>query len=488
LKEEFVRSMKEKLGDTKFVLASQGEPYLHYYDEGEVRVRKGTGGVVTALDPIMRACNGTWVSCGLGEADREAVDDKDKFAVPDNGSGGYSLRRIWLSKEEQNALGDVSNGALWPLSHIAYVRPHFHDREWQAYCSLNKRMAEAIAQESPQGATVWINDYQFSLCPKYLREMRPDLTITFFWHVPWPPADVFKICPWCSEIVESLLANDLIGFHSIYYANHFLNTVDQTLEARVDRPAWTVHSKGRETSVVAMPISVDFSRINAQAQAMQEPQVAAVKKHYGIGPGPLVVGVDRMDFTKGIPEKLRSIAKFLERNPTQAGKFTFLQVASPTRVNLPEYQRLTAEVTKLAESINWEYSQRGWKPVILLNQYVPEEHILALYRASSICLVNSLHDGMNLVSKEFVSAKCDSDGVLVLSKFAGAANELKEALLVNPYSALDVCIALEKALAMPESERMARMNKMRTEIAENDVFHWAANFMYKVEKVRRASK
>lgn len=483
--EEKINKIKEKLGDYKLIVASTSEPYVHYFEEEEIKWRKGTGGVVTALDPILRSVNGTWIAAGIGSADRESSDKEGKLKIPPLDQS-YLLKRIFLSKKEHEGfLSGASNGALWPLSHVVYVRPRFVDEQWDLFKQVNRKFAEAIAEEAKdEHSVVWINDYQLVLCGKYLKEINPSIPIAYFWHIPWPNPQVFKICPWHEEILDAMLSNDLLGFHTRYYSNNFLDSVDQTLEARIDRPISSIFYKNREISVRTAPISVDFKGIQKSSAELNDSAVKKIKKIYGLKKGTFIAGVDRLDYTKGLPEKVKAVDRYLKQHPERIEQLTFIQISSPTRIHLEEYKHATEELEEMVEEVNWKYSTDSWKPFILDIRYAPDEDIRALYILSEICMVSSLHDGMNLVAKEYVSSKTDGNGVLILSKFAGSSLELKEALIVNPYSISELSAAIDNALKMPLEERQTRMKKMQTEISENNVFDWSASFLEKAIKLR----
>jgi len=322
------------------------------------------------------------------------------------------------------------------------------------------------------------------LCAKYLKEINPSIPIAYFWHIPWPNPQVFKICPWHEEILDSMLANDLLGFHTRYYSNNFLDSIDQTLEARIDRPLSSIYYKNREIFVRTAPISVDYEGIRRSSLELNDLAIKKIKKKYGIKKGVLITGVDRLDYTKGLPEKVKAMDRYLKQHPDGLEQLTFVQVASPTRIHLEEYAHATEELEAIVEEVNWKYSTDSWKPFILDIRYASDEDIMALYKLSEICMVSSLHDGMNLVAKEYVSSKIDGNGVLILSKFAGSSLELKEALVVNPYSISELTAAIDTALKMPLEERQARMKKMQVAISENNVFDWSASFLEKGIKIR----
>lgn len=474
--------LKEKIGDEPFLIVSNREPYIHRWDEGQIIVDKPASGLVTAMDPVLQACHGTWVAHGGGNADRKVVDSKGRVRVPP-GEENYTLRRVWLSKEEERGyyLG-FSNGTFWPLCHIAFARPTFSASDWELYRRVNQRFADAVLEEvGSKRAFVWVQDFHLALLPAMLKERRPDLMVAHFWHIPWPNPEVFRICPWVHEILEGLLGNDLIGFHVGYHCENFLNTVDQTMEVRIDRERSTIyHHGGVATKVLPFPISVDYERINEDVQrdysendVVKTVMRAMPRKYKYVG-----VGVDRFDYTKGIPERLRAVDRFLEKYPQMQEKFVFVQMGSLSRIHLRLYKELNDEINKLVEEINWKYATDDWQPVVLLRRNLTYPEILVMYEMANVCLVSSLHDGMNLVAKEFVSSCRDDDGVLVLSRFTGAVRELEEgALIVNPYDTEGFADTIHRAVTMPKRDRVRRMRRMRRVVSENNIYKWAASFI-----------
>ncbi len=474
----------QRLSGKAFVVASHSEPYLHLYEEGELVCRKSAGGLVTALDPVMSACGGTWVAAGGSGADREVVDEASRFRVSSE-QGDYWLKRAWLDKDDEDGyLDGFSNSTLWPLCHFCYVRPRFEKKWWDAYQRVNRKFANAILEAlDDRPAFVWVQDYQLALVSKYLKEARPDVVTAQFWHIPWPVADVFKICPWHKEILEALLYNDLLGFHINYYALNFLDTVDQSLEARVDLETRTVFFRNSETKVRSFPISIDYPSVVKEASSDIRPMQEALRRRYSFGKKGILLGVDRRDYTKGIPEKFMAFGRFLERNPLYRGKATLVQVASPTRVRVPEYKRVSERINGLAERVNWQFGKGRWKPIVLINDFLTTRQVVSLYRMAEACIATPLHDGMNLVAKEYAASRIDDSGVLLLSKFTGAARELKDAVLVNPYSLDELAESFRLALSMPAAEQRKRMARMRGEVRDNDVFRWAADFIEKISKL-----
>ncbi len=437
-------------------------------------------GLVTAIEPILRACDGTWIAHGSGTADRDTVDANDRLRVPHD-QPEYTLRRVWLTPEEEEGYYyGFSNEGLWPLCHIAHTRPVFRAADWASYQLANRKFARAVLEELKDTDTspiVLVQDYHFALLPRLIKEERPDAQVAVFWHIPWPNPEAFGICPWQSDLLDGLLGADLVGFHTQAHCNNFLETVDRALESKVDWEHFTVRRRGHVTCVQPFPISVDTpeptrERAADQAQPFLRTELLA---SLGISATYLGVGVDRIDYTKGIIERFQGIERFLERWPEYIGHFTFAQIAAPSRSRIPRYRDLETAVAAETDRINQRFGTASWKPIVLMRRHHGHEEIKRFYRAADLCFVTSLHDGMNLVAKEFVAARDDGDGVLILSRFAGAAGELRDALIVNPYDMDELADALHKALTMPDAEREARMGRMRRTVREFNIYRWAGN-------------
>ncbi len=464
-----------KTPGSNILLASTSEPYLHYYHGGEVHCRGTAGGVSTAFDSLLKQYGGTWVALGLGSADREVVDSKNKVNVPP-GEGKYCLKRVWLSKkEEESGLALASNSMLWPLSHVVHVRPQFQEDAWEQYNILNQKMADSLAKEITDDTVVWINDYQLALCAAYLKKLKPGAKTGFFWHIPWPGFEAFKIFPWKKELLESLLQNNLIGFHTDEYTKNFLYAVQKLVDCKVNEREVTT-AEGNKCLVKTLPIEIDYAGISQQAQNTTRGDVEKIRKHYQALNRKLIVAVDRMDYTKGISEKIKALDYLFTSKPEYVNKITLLQIAAPTRTNLAEYKKTLEDALTATDAVNWKYAIGDWKPVIFVNDFVPLKEIIALYRAADVCLVTSLHDGMNLVSKEFIASN-PGNGMLVLSQFAGASEELKEAVPVNPFLIESIAKGIEQALEMPEVEKKTRMDEMKKTVSQNTIFNWADSFI-----------
>ncbi len=477
-------------GDSQLCVIANREPYVHNRKGGKIEVLFPASGLVTAVEPIVRACSGLWIAHGSGTADRETADLSGKLLVPP-GNSEYVLKRVWLSKaEEQGYYYGFSNEGMWPLCHIAHARPHFDSRDWEQYLKVNQKFADNFIEEKwTERPVVLIQDYHFALLPQMIREKMPEAVSSLFWHIPWPNPEAFGICPWKKELLLGMLGADLIGFHTQFHCNNFLDTVDRFLEARVDREQFSVTVKGHVCYVKPFPISVDWpSRHDLPVDEFDKERRELLMElnlpeHVKIG-----VGVDRVDYTKGLIERMTGVERMLEKHPEWVGKFVFVQIGAPSRTHIKRYQDLNAEVQEVADRINWKFSHAEVPPIMLRLAHHNAAEVHRFYRAADLCFVSSLHDGMNLVAKEYVTARNDEDGVLILSHFAGAARELNEALLVNPYS-LDECAdALYQALTMSQNERRERMKRLRTVVADKNVYQWAASFLAEVHRIGQLRK
>ncbi|MDD4931755.1 MAG: trehalose-6-phosphate synthase [Candidatus Colwellbacteria bacterium] len=476
--------VKEKLSGFLFVAVSNREPYIHTFSGSEIIAEVPASGLTTALDPVMQACGGTWIANGRGEADRKVVDKDNKVMVPPE-NPRYSLRRVWVSREEEEGYYyGFSNNALWPLCHIAYTRPIFKESDWDNYKKVNEIFAQAVLDEvKDKKAFVFIQDYHLTLLPGLIKERNPDIISAQFWHIPWPNREAFRICPWKEEIIRGLLGNDLLGFHIRYHCNNFLDTVDQTIESKIDWERYEVTSSGKKTGVRPFPISIDFEEISSDAQKKDvDIEIKRMKSRLGLNDEMVGVGFDRMDYTKGIPDRILAVSHFFEKYPEYRGRMVFIQAGVPSRTELAAYKRLDEEVDKLVRDTNERYSKGSWKPIIYLREHLHPITMMALRRMADYCVVSSLHDGMNLVAKEYVASRFDEDGVLILSPFTGASRELTDALLVNPYATDHFAEAIKDALEMPEEERRKRMKKMREVVRENNVYKWAADIITELVK------
>ena len=477
-------AIREKVGGHKFIVVSNREPYIHIYSSGGIRCIIPASGMTTALDPVMAASGGTWIAAGMGDADREVVDGHDRIRVPPE-APTYTLRRVWLSREEENAFYySYSNEGLWPLCHIVHVRPVFRESDWQVYVAVNKRFADAVLEEvGDDTAFVFIQDYHFALLSALIKERRPDIVVAQFWHIPWPNSEAFRVCPNAAEILQGLLGNDILGFHIRHHCLNFLDSVDRFLEVRVDRERLSVFKGGLETLVRPFPISIDFERIDGLSRSPAvEDRVQAVRGDFRFRGRLLAVGIDRMDYTKGIVERFAAVDRFLEKYPEYVGKFVFLQLGPLSRIHIPRYKQYNDEMYHAMVDINERWGRSGWEPIVLRKTHLGLEEVISHYRAADVCVVSSIHDGMNLVAKEFVAARTDESGVLILSQFTGAARELEQAILINPLAADRFADALKQGFEMGEDERRERMRRMRQTVRENNVYRWAGKIVNEMRK------
>ncbi|HEY7662946.1 MAG TPA: trehalose-6-phosphate synthase [Xanthobacteraceae bacterium] len=480
-------TLANHLPGTEIIVVSNREPYIHNRSADGVGVQTPASGLVAAIEPVMRACGGTWIAHGSGSADREVVDARDRIRVPPE-APAYTLRRVWLSDEEQDGYYyGFANEGLWPLCHIAFVRPTFRQPDWERYRAVNARFAQAVLDEVTRpDPIIMVQDYHFALLPAMIREQLPSATIITFWHIPWPNSESFGICPWKEEIVSGLLGSTVLGFHTQFHCNNFIDTVDRFIESRIDREHASITVGGHETFVRPYPISIEWPPAALAAQQPIPACRAAVRARLGLPADiRLAVGIERFDYTKGIVDRMRSVDRLLTNHPEWQGRFAFVQVAAPTRSKLSSYSDLQTEARALADEINSRYADAAHRPIMLVVQHYESEQVFELFRAADICIVSSLHDGMNLVAKEFVAARDDEQGVLILSNFAGASRELSEALIVNPYDAQAMSEVIHRALFMPQAEQRARMQVMREIVRVRNVHRWAAQMLLDAAQLRK---
>ena len=450
---------------------------------------------MTAIEPVLRACDGVWVASGSGDADAATVDEFDRLRVPPD-DPRYTLRRVWLTEDEELHYYDgFANEGLWPLCHIAHTRPIFRPADWESYQRVNERFASALLEEMEGSADpiVFVQDYHFALLSRLVKAARPDARVAIFWHIPWPNPEAFGICPWQAELLDGLLGADLIGFHIPLHCNNFLDTVDRVFEARTDRQHMTVSRHGHVTNVRPYPISVAFDGQDTSAAAyagkfdfesQRDSSRNQLLREFGVRAESLAVGVDRLDYTKGIEERLLAFEHLIEEHPWHWERLTLVQIAAPSRTRIPAYENLHRRVTDEVERINARFQTARWKPILLIERQCDHHEVERWYRAANLCLVTSLHDGMNLVAKEFVAARDDEDGVLILSRFTGAAVELRDGLLVNPYDIAGVAEAMHRGLEMDRGERRERMQRMRRQVMEHNIYRWAANVLGALREIR----
>lgn len=481
-------ALANELAGSEIIVVSNREPYIHNRAPQGISLQIPASGLVAALEPVMRACGGTWVAHGSGSADQDVVDASDRVAVPPD-APAYVLRRVWLSDEEQDGYYyGFANEGLWPLCHIAFVRPTFRQADWETYKAVNEKFAQAVVAEAKRpDPIVLVQDYHFALLPRMVRRHLPDATIITFWHIPWPNSETFGICPYKDDIIDGLLGSSILGFHTQFHCNNFIETVDRFVESRIDRERDAVFFGGAETLVRPYPISIEWPPAALVSQGSVSECESAVRKRFGLPPYVrLAVGIERFDYTKGILDRMMAVDSFLQAHPEWAGRFCFIQAAAPTRSKLASYRHLQEEAEALARDINRRHTQpAGVEPIRLVVRHHEPEQVFELFRAADLCIVSSLHDGMNLVAKEFVAARDDEQGVLILSAFAGASRELSEAMIVNPYDSHAMGQAIHRALQMPENEQRERMRLMRDQVRTRNVYRWAGQMLLDAARLRK---
>src|SRR5213596_3430436 len=471
----------QQLAGRLLVVVSNREPVSHVWRGSQIHAQAPASGLVTAMDPVMRACGGVWVAHASGDADRETADARGRLGVPVD-DPRYTLRRVWLTKEEeQGYYAGFSNEGLWPLCHIVHTRPIFRPDDWAYYLEANRKFADTVLDQikDAEAPLVLIQDYHFAALPALIKAERPDARVAIFWHIPWPNFEAFAICPWQQELLAGMLGADIVGFHTQYYCNNFLETVDRTLETRIDWERFAVTRGERTTSVKPFPISVAPGFLDDPPQRTRE----ELRRDLGISAEFLGVGVERLDYTKGLPERLRAIQWFFERYPEYRERLVFVQLGAPSRTSIKRYAELALEVEATVREVNQRLGTKSWRPIVYLSGHHEHREIWPYYRHADFCMVTSLHDGMNLVAKEFVSVRDDDDGVLILSRFAGASHELRDALIINPYDLDGTAEAIRTALEMPKDERRARMTRMRHVVSEHNIYRWAGLLMSELSRI-----
>lgn len=484
--ERLNEEMKQLLENKKLVVVSNREPYMHIRSGKEIQCIMPASGMVTALEPVLKACGGLWVASGSGDADRETVDEQDKVQVPPY-ENKYTLRRIWLTKEQEDHFYyGFSNEGLWPLCHIAHTRPVFRKIDWDYYSEVNMLYAKAVLEEikDEEEPFVLVQDYHFALLPRFIKQARPDAKVAIFWHIPWPNPESFGICPWQRELLLGMLGADLIGFHTQYHCNNFLETVNNSLESRVMWESFSVQIGNHITSVKPFPISIAFTLKDYENQHDGKLNPSDLLRQQGIHAEFMGVGVDRIDYTKGLIEKFYAIERFLEKYPDYQGRFTFVQIGAPSRSLIKSYADTISAVENEVNRINWKFKIKNWQPILLLKKHHSHEEIMPFYRTANFCMVSSLHDGMNLVAKEFIASRDRNDGVLILSQFAGASQELNGALIINPYDTEQSADAIKTALEMPRELQQHKMKQMRRMVMTHNVYSWASGILRSMASIQ----
>ncbi len=483
LKEE----VRKVLPNKTLIVVSNREPYMHIHSGREIKCIVPASGMVTAMEPILKACGGLWIASGTGDADKETVDKHNKIAVPPN-EENYVLKRVWITREEENHFYyGFSNEGIWPLCHIAHTRPVFRKADWDYYRKVNNKFAKSVLEEikDVEQPFVLVQDYHFALLPEMIKKERPDATVAIFWHIPWPNPESFSICPWQSEILRGMLGADLIGFHTPYHCYNFLETVNNSIDSRVIRENLSVKIGNQTTFVKSFPISIAFTLrdFDKKDEQVQDPSEILAKN--GINSQFMGIGVERIDYTKGILERFMAIERFLEKYPAYQGRFTFVQIGAPSRTEIKSYADMVSNVESEAARINSKFKFKDWKAIHLLIRHHSHEEIMPYYKSANLCMVTSLHDGMNLVAKEFVASRTNNDGVLILSRFAGASQELQGAIIINPYDIEQMSDAIKTAIEMPKKNQQHRMMQMRQVIMEHNIYSWAANLLRTMVSIQK---
>jgi trehalose 6-phosphate synthase len=474
--ERLKQFVEMRFGKQPVFVVSNREPVSHVREGRTIRELRPASGLVTALEPIMHACGGVWVAHGSGNADRVVGE---RVGLPSD-DPVFTLRRVWITHEEEAGYYyGFANEGLWPLCHIVHERPQFRANDWEHYRTVNAKFARALLEEmeGSESPIVLVQDYHFALLPYLIKQERPDARVALFWHIPWPNFEAFGICPWGEEILFGMLAADLIGFHTQFHCNNFLETVERMIEGRVEWDGFNVVRGQHATHVRALPISValpDHATPGDRFGLMEE---------LGSSAEFLGVGVERVDYTKGLPERFRAIRRFFERWPQYRRRLVFVQIASPSRSEIPRYKALQQEIRDTIRAVNEEIGERGWQPILYRERHHDHAEIQRFYRHADFCMVTALHDGMNLVAKEFVAARDDDDGALILSRFTGASRELRDALLVNPYDIENTAEAIHLAITMDPTERRSRMGRMRVQIREHNIYGWAGLLLAELSRI-----
>jgi trehalose-6-phosphate synthase len=477
--ERLNEEMKQVLQNKMMVVVSNREPYMHIRAGKEIQCIVPASGMVTAMEPILKACGGLWIASGSGDADKETVDENDKVLVPPY-ENKYTLRRVWLTKEQEDHFYyGFSNEGLWPLCHIAHTRPIFRKIDWDYYVEVNQLYAKAVLEEikNEEEPFILVQDYHFALLPLYIKKERPDAKVAIFWHIPWPNPESFGICPWQKELLTGMLGADLIGFHTQYHCNNFLETVNNALESRVIWESFSVKVGNHFTLVKPFPISIAFTLKDYEAKGSNRETPEELLKQHGIHATCMCIGVERIDYTKGLIEKFLGIERFLDKYPSYKGKFTLVQIGAVSRSLLKSYSDTVNAVESEINRINWKFKTKNWQPILFLKRHHSHEEIMPYYKSAQLCMVTSLHDGMNLVAKEFIAARDQNDGVLILSRFAGASQELHGALIINPYDIEQTADAIKQAIEMPKDQQYQKMKQMRRMIMNHNVYAWASNIL-----------
>ena len=461
------------LKNKRLVLISNGEPYAHVEHDNKIVEKKLAGGLTTGLDPLMQEEKGLWIAWGRGEADFQVVNDDNKVKVPNK--NGYTLKRIELSDEERDGFYyGFSNEILWPICHSFITKANFNPHHWKMYKWVNQKYARAANEELRDDDLIWIHDYHLTLVPELIKNKKPNTKIGYFWHIPWPSWEAFRTIPWKDEILNQMLASDFIGFHTTNFVKNFMDCAEK-LGAKLDRENNIIYKDGKKTKLAAVPLGIDYNRFSDIDHINLEKKAKELKKNYNSEK--LILGVDRLDYTKGIIKRLKAIDQLFTKYPQYKGEVTLVQRISPSRTEVDEYKEMRKEINQKIGAINGRHQEKDWVPIRYFHQFAPQDKLLPYYKAADIALITPLVDGMNLVSKEYIATQ--ENGQLILSEFAGAASQLKEALHVNPYHINQVAETLHQALQMSSEKSNTRFNKLKDNVKKYDIHWWRDNFLNK---------
>lgn len=477
---DLINFVRETLDNKKFVAAIHREPYSHVKTDEGIRVERSIGGPSVLLDSILRKTGGLMVATGTGDADGDVIDENNIVRVPP-GEESYELKRIFLTKKEQDQFYyGFSNQTLWPLCHAVFVKPLFRSSWWRTYVKVNHRFAKAIAKEiDGKEAFVWINDYQLALLPKMLRELNPNVSIGIFWHIPWPTVEIFRICPWRRDILEGMLGADLVGFHRYYHVDNFIDSLREEIGVVVESEPRSVLYRKRLTKLIHLPTGIDTEELDQTIQQSQPMTRDIFQQDLGINITSkyIILSVDRIEYTKGMVERLRILDRLLEKYPNYRHQIAHIMIGVPSRLAIPAYKSYHRKVHKLVARINDKYRHNGWQPIHFITRPIDRNRLFSYYHLADIGLVTPLDDGMNLVAKEFAIGAKPDQGMLVLSRFAGAAKDLHPAIIINPYDTDASADALNYALNLPPEEKQRRNAEMRHILEENNMYRWGIEFI-----------
>jgi trehalose 6-phosphate synthase len=428
----------------------------------------------------MQECRGLWIAWGSGDSDFEVCDSEHKVLVPKDPK--FTLKRIRLNEQEvENYYRGFSNRVLWPLFHFFVEKMHLEKDYWSTYRKVNKKFADAVVEETNEdNDLIWVHDYHLSLVPKFIRDTKPNAKIAFFWHIPWPPWELFGSLPQRNELLKGLLHSDLVGFHTLSYVQNFMECACKYPGLKIDSKKGIIASSNNSTRVKQFPLGIsykDYSKLS-QSENIIKKATELKKMHKD---RKLILGIDRLDYTKGILDRIKAYEYFLEQNPQFRKKVILVQIATPSRDNIEEYCTMKKEIDEAVGDINSRFGREDWTPIMYFYRKIPQESLLAYYKAADIGLLTPIRDGMNLIAKEFTAAK-DKDGVLILSEFAGASEELNEAIIVNPYDLQGTAGAIKTAVEMPLSEKIQRFQSMKNKVKKFNAQWWLNTFLDEWEK------